>query len=157
MKFKLITIGKTNKSYFLEAEQEYLKRLAKYIQFEKTELSDVKNAKSLTENQLKMEEGKLILAKVDKGSLLILLDENGKEYRSPDFAKWMREEMNRGHKTITFVIGGAYGFSEEVYAAAKLKMSLSQMTFNHQMVRMFFIEQVYRAFTILNNEPYHHA
>jgi len=157
MKFKLITIGKTNKSYFLEAEQEYLKRLAKYIQFEKTELADVKNAKSLTEAQLKIEEGKLILAKVDKGSLLILLDENGKEYTSSNFAKWMREEMNRGHKTITFVIGGAYGFSDDVYAAAKLKMSLSQMTFNHQMVRMFFIEQIYRAFTILNNEPYHHA
>lgn len=157
MKFKLITIGKTNKSYFLEAEQEYLKRLAKYIQFEKTELPDIKNAKSLTENQLKIEEGKLILSKVDKGSLLILLDENGKEYTSPGFAKWMREEMNRGHKTITFVIGGAYGFSDDVYTAAKLKMSLSQMTFNHQMVRMFFIEQIYRAFTILNNEPYHHG
>lgn len=157
MKFKLITLGKTNKSYFIEAEQEYLKRLAKYIQFEKLELPDIKNAKNLTENQLKQEEGKLILSKIEKGSLLILLDENGKEYTSANFARWMRDEMNRGHKTITFVIGGAYGFSEEVYAAAKLKMSLSQMTFNHQMVRMFFIEQVYRAFTILNNEPYHHG
>jgi len=157
MKFKLITLGKTNKSYFNEAEQEYLKRLAKYIQFEKLELPDIKNAKNLTENQLKQEEGKLILSKIEKGSLLILLDENGKEYTSANFARWMRDEMNRGHKTITFVIGGAYGFSEEVYAAAKLKMSLSQMTFNHQMVRMFFIEQVYRAFTILNNEPYHHG
>lgn len=157
MKFKLITIGKTNKPYFLEAEQEYLKRLTKYIQFEKTELADIKNAKNLTENQLKTEEGKLILAKMEKGSLLVLLDENGKEFTSPQFAKWVRDEMNRGHKTITFVIGGAYGFSEEVYAAAKLRISLSQMTFNHQMVRMFFIEQVYRAFTILNNEPYHHG
>ncbi|MBI3133523.1 MAG: 23S rRNA (pseudouridine(1915)-N(3))-methyltransferase RlmH [Bacteroidetes bacterium] len=157
MKFKLITIGKTNKSYFLEAEQEYHKRLAKYIQFEKTELPDVKNARSMTEAQIKTEEGKLILSKVDKSGLLILLDENGREFSSAGFAKWMREEMNRGHKTITFVIGGAYGFSDEVYAAAKLRMSLSQMTFNHQMVRMFFIEQIYRAFTILNNEPYHHG
>jgi 23S rRNA (pseudouridine1915-N3)-methyltransferase len=157
MKIKLITIGKTNKSYFLEGEQEYLKRLTKYIQFEKTELPDVKNAKSLTELQLKTEEGKIILSKIDKTTLLVLLDENGKEFTSPTFAKWMREEMNRGHKSITFVIGGAYGFSDDVYAQAKLKMSLSQMTFNHQMVRMFFIEQVYRAFTILNNEPYHHG
>ena len=157
MKIKLITIGKTNKSYFLEGEQEYLKRLTKYIQFEKTELPDVKNAKSLTELQLKTEEGKVILSKIDKTTLLVLLDENGKEFSSPSFAKWMREEMNRGHKSITFVIGGAYGFSDEVYSQAKLKMSLSQMTFNHQMVRMFFIEQVYRAFTILNNEPYHHG
>lgn len=157
MKIKLITIGKTNKSYFLEGEQEYLKRLTKYIQFEKTELPDVKNAKSLTELQLKTEEGKIILSKIDKTTLLVLLDENGKEFTSPSFAKWMREEMNRGHKSITFVIGGAYGFSDEVYEQAKLKISLSQMTFNHQMVRMFFIEQVYRAFTILNNEPYHHS
>lgn len=157
MKIKLITIGKTNKSYFLEGEQEYLKRLTKYIQFEKTELPDVKNAKSLTELQLKTEEGKIILSKIDKTTLLVLLDENGKEFTSPSFATWMREEMNRGHKSITFVIGGAYGFSDEVYAQAKLKMSLSSMTFNHQMVRMFFIEQVYRAFTILNNEPYHHG
>ncbi len=157
MKIKLITIGKTNKSYFLEGEQEYLKRLTKYIQFEKTELPDVKNAKSLTELQLKTEEGKIILSKIDKTTLLVLLDENGKEFTSPSFAKWMREEMNRGHKSITFVIGGAYGFSDEVYEQAKLKISLSQMTFNHQMVRMFFIEQVYRAFTILKNEPYHHS
>lgn len=157
MKIKLITIGKTNKSYFLEGEQEYLKRLSKYIQFEKTELPDVKNAKSLTELQLKTEEGKIILSKIDKTTLLVLLDENGKEFSSPSFAKWMREEMNRGHKSVTFVIGGAYGFSDDVYAQAKLKMSLSKMTFNHQMVRMFFIEQVYRAFTILNNEPYHHG
>lgn len=157
MKIKLITVGKTNKSYFLEAEQEYSKRLAKYIQFEKTELPDVKNAKNLSENQLKTEEGKIILSKLDKSTFLVLLDENGKEFTSSGFATWIREEMNRGHKSITFVIGGAYGFSDEVYAQAKLKMSLSQMTFNHQMVRSFFIEQVYRAFTILNNEPYHHG
>lgn len=157
MKIKLLTIGKTNKSYFLEGEQEYQKRLSKYIQFEKTELPDVKNAKALSENQIKTEEGKIILSKLDKSTLLVLLDENGKEFTSAGFASWMREEMNRGHKSITFVIGGAYGFSQEIYDQAKLKISLSQMTFNHQMVRMFFIEQVYRAFTILNNEPYHHG
>lgn len=157
MKIKLLTIGKTNKSYFLEGEQEYQKRLSKYIQFEKTELPDVKNAKALSENQIKTEEGKIILSKLDKSTLLVLLDENGKEFTSAGFASWMREEMNRGHKSITFVIGGAYGFSQEIYDQAKLKISLSQMTFNHQMVRMFFIEQVYRAFSILNNEPYHHG
>ena len=157
MKIKLITIGKTNKSYFIDGEHEYLKRLSKYIQFEKIELPDIKNAKSLGEHQLKTEEGKLILAKLDKSTLLVLLDENGKEFSSTGFATWMRQEMNRGHKSVTFVIGGAYGFSQEIYDQAKLKIALSQMTFNHQMVRMFFIEQVYRAFTILNNEPYHHA
>lgn len=157
MKIKLITIGKTNKSYFLEAEQEYLKRLSKYIQFEKIELPDVKNAKSLSENQIKTEEGKTILSNLEKSTLLVLLDENGKEFTSSKFSKWLQEEMNRGHKSITFVIGGAYGFSEEVYSKANLKISLSQMTFNHQMVRMFFIEQIYRAFTILKNEPYHHG
>jgi len=157
MKFRLLTIGKTNKTYFTEGENEYLKRLSKYTTFEKTELPDIRNARSLSESQLKTEEGKLILSKIEKSTVLVLLDENGREFSSAGFATWIRDEMNRGPKSITFVIGGAYGFSDEVYAAAKLKMSLSQMTFNHQMVRMFFIEQVYRAFSILNNEPYHHG
>lgn len=157
MKLKLLVIGKTNKPYFAEAEYEYVKRLAKYISFEKIELPDIKRASNLTENQLKTEEGKLILSKIEKSSLIVLLDEQGHSYSSVSFAKWLQSEMNRGHKQITFVIGGAYGFSEEVYAAAKNRISLSAMTFNHQMVRMIFIEQIYRAFTILNNEPYHHS
>ena len=157
MKFRLLTVGKTNKSYFIETEQEYSKRLAKYIIFEKIELPDVRNAKNLSPDQIKKEEGKLILSKLEKSGLVVLLDEGGKEMSSPQFSVWIRDEMNRGHKSITFVIGGAYGFSEEVYSASAMKLSLSRMTFNHQMVRGFFIEQLYRAFTILMGEPYHHV
>lgn len=157
MKIKLLVLGKTNKSYFVEAEQEYLKRLSKYIQFEKIELPDVKNSGNLSENQLKMEEGKSILSKLEKQTILVLLDENGKEFSSKSFSVWIKDEMNKGPKSITFVIGGAYGFSEEIYKVAHYKISLSKMTFNHQMVRMIFIEQIYRAFSILRGEPYHHG
>jgi len=156
MRYKLITVGKTQKSFLIEGENEYLKRLGKYIQFEKIELPDIKNARKMSEIEIKREEGKLILSKIEKSSLIVLLDEQGKEFTSKAFASWLQDEMNRGHKMITFVIGGAYGFSEEVYSAAHKKISLSKMTLSHQMIRMFFIEQVYRAFTILNNEPYHH-
>lgn len=156
MKIKLLAIGKTNKSYFIEAELEYSKRLSKYIQFEKIELPDIKNAKNLSHDQLKQEEGKLILTKIDNQSFIVLLDENGKNMSSINFAKWLNNEMVRGHKHIVFIIGGAYGFSDEVYAKCNFKLSLSEMTFNHQMVRMIFIEQLYRGYSILNNEPYHH-
>jgi 23S rRNA (pseudouridine1915-N3)-methyltransferase len=156
MKIKLLVIGKTKKAFLVEGENEYLKRLAKYISFEKTEIPDLKNAKNLSEAQVKTEEGKLILSKLDKSGLVILLDERGKTYSSLSFAKWLQDEMNRGHKNITFVVGGAYGFSDEVYKAAHGRLSLSGMTLSHQMIRLFFIEQVYRAFAILNNEPYHH-
>lgn len=110
----------------------------------------------MSEQQIMDEEGKLILSKVSPGGLLVLLDEQGKERSSVGFSKWIQERMNRGGKHITFVIGGPYGFSQEVYQAANEKLSLSQMTFSHQMIRMFFCEQLYRAFTILRNEPYHH-
>lgn len=156
MKIKIICIGKTQKSFLIEGEKEYLKRLGHYVQVEKIELPDVKNAKKLSEDQIKVAEGKQILSKVEAGGLLVLLDEKGKERGSVGFAKWMQERMNRGGKHITFVIGGPYGFSDEVYQRANEKMSLSQMTFSHQMIRMFFCEQLYRAFTILRNEPYHH-
>ena len=156
MKLKLIAIGKTQKSFLIDGENEYLKRLAKYISFEKIEIPDLKNAKNLTESQIKIEEGKLILSKLDKSTLIVLLDEKGKDYTSLQFSKWIQDEMNRGHKVITFIIGGAYGFSDEVYKIANQKISLSKMTLSHQMIRMFFVEQVYRAFSILNNEPYHH-
>lgn len=156
MKIKIICIGKTQKSFLIEGEKEYLKRLGHYVQVEKIELPDVKNAKKLSEDQIKVAEGKQILSKVEAGGLLVLLDEKGKERGSVGFAKWMQERMNRGGKHITFVIGGPYGFSDDVYQRANEKMSLSQMTFSHQMIRMFFCEQLYRAFTILRNEPYHH-
>ena len=110
--------------------------------FEKIEIPDLKNAKNLSESQIKIEEGKLILSKLDKSTLLVLLDEKGKEYTSMQFSKWIQDEMNRSHKVITFVIGGAYGFSDEVYKMANQKISLSKMTLSHQMIRMFFLEQV---------------
>lgn len=156
MKIKIICIGKTQKSFLIEGEKEYLKRLSHYVQVEKIEIPDIKNAKKMSEQQIMEEEGKLILSKVSPGGLLVLLDEQGKERSSVGFSKWIQERMNRGGKHITFVIGGPYGFSQEVYQAANEKLSLSQMTFSHQMIRMFFCEQLYRAFTILRNEPYHH-
>ncbi|MEO9532819.1 MAG: 23S rRNA (pseudouridine(1915)-N(3))-methyltransferase RlmH [Crocinitomicaceae bacterium] len=156
MKIKIILIGKTHKKFLIDGETEYLSRLQHYISVEKIELPDVKNAKKLTEDQIKTEEGKMILSKVEKSDLVVLLDEKGKQYDSVAFSNWTQDRMNRGLKYITFVVGGPYGFSDEVYAAANEKMSLSKMTFSHQMIRMFFLEQLYRAFTILRNEPYHH-
>lgn len=156
MKIKIIAVGKTHKKFLVEGEQEYAKRLNRYIKFEQIEIPDIKNAKNKTFEQIKQEEGKLILSKVEPGGQLILLDEKGKEFSSRSFSKWIQQQMNAGPKHITFVIGGPYGFSDEVYQKANMKLSLSQMTFSHQMIRMLFLEQVYRAFTILKGEPYHH-
>lgn len=156
MKIKIIAIGKTHKSFLIEGENEYIKRIKKYVAIEKIEIPDLKNAKKLTLNQIKEKEGKLLLSKIEAHSLIVLLDEKGKEYTSMKFSKWIQDKMNRGYKNIIFLIGGAYGFSDEVYKAANEKIALSKMTFSHQMIRMLFTEQIYRAFTILNNEPYHH-
>lgn len=156
MKIKIIAIGKTNKKFLIDGEHEYLKRIKKYVSVEKIEIPDLKNAKKLTTEQIRSEEGKLIIPKLEPNGLIVLLDEKGKEFSSVKFSKWLQNHMNRGYKHITFVIGGAYGFSDEVYQKADEKIALSQMTFSHQMVRMFFMEQIYRAFSILNNEPYHH-
>jgi 23S rRNA (pseudouridine1915-N3)-methyltransferase len=156
MKIKLIAIGKTHKSFLEEGELEYLKRINKYVAIEKIEIPDIKNAKKLTQQQIKEQEGKLLLSKIEPHSLIVLLDEKGKEYTSMKFSNWLQDKMNRGFKNIIFLIGGAYGFSDDVYKAANEKIALSKMTFSHQMIRMLFTEQIYRAFTILNNEPYHH-
>lgn len=156
MRIELIVVGKTNKSFLIEGENEYIKRLGKYVKFEKIEIPELKNAKKLTENQIKEAEGQLILQKISPNGLVVLLDEKGKSFTSVKFARWMQDQMNRGYKHLTFVVGGAYGFSDEVYASSHQKIQLSDMTFSHQMVRLFFIEQIYRGFTILNNEPYHH-
>jgi 23S rRNA (pseudouridine1915-N3)-methyltransferase len=156
VKIKIIVIGRTHKKFLEEGENEYLKRLDRYISVERIEISDLKNAKNKTIDQIKNEEGKLILSKIEKGGWVVLLDEKGREYTSVGLSKYLQERMNRGLKHITFVIGGAYGFSEEVYKAANEKMALSKMTFSHQMIRMLFFEQLYRAFSILKNEPYHH-
>lgn len=156
VKIKIIAIGKTQKKFLIEGEKEYLKRLSHYIKVEVVELSDIKNAKSKTVDQIKQEEGQLILSNLETGGITVLLDEKGKEFGSVDFSKWVQQKMNQGGKHITFVVGGPYGFSDEVYQKATQKLSLSKMTFSHQMIRMLFYEQLYRAFSILRNEPYHH-
>lgn len=156
MKIKLLCVGKTVSSYLKEGENEYLKRLGHYSKVEKIEIPELKNARKLSREQIKTEEGKLILSKIDAGEQLILLDENGKQFSSTDFANYVQKRFNQGGKGITFVVGGAYGFSDEVYQKAIGNISLSPMTFSHQMVRVFFLEQLYRAHTILKGEPYHH-
>ncbi|WP_343636882.1 23S rRNA (pseudouridine(1915)-N(3))-methyltransferase RlmH [Fluviicola sp.] len=156
MQVTLLCIGKTGKKFLEEGEQEYLKRLRHYISFQLQIIPDIKQAKSLSQSQIKQREGELILEKINPTDTLILLDEKGKEFSSMDFSAYLQDQFNRGGKHIYFVVGGPYGFSEEVYQRANGKISLSQMTFSHQMIRLFFIEQVYRAMTILRNEPYHH-
>jgi 23S rRNA (pseudouridine1915-N3)-methyltransferase len=156
MQIKLIAIGKTDQKELQDLVQEYIKRLSFYVKFELEVIPDLKNAKSLSEMQQKEKEGELILSKISSTDHLILLDENGKSFSSVGFSEFLQKKMNAGIKTLVFVIGGPYGFSETIYAKAQGKISLSAMTFSHQMVRLFFIEQVYRGFTILKNEPYHH-
>jgi 23S rRNA (pseudouridine1915-N3)-methyltransferase len=156
MKIKLICIGKTGKSFLEEGEKEYAGRLKHYIGFEKIELPDLKQAKKLTKEQVKELEGKAFLEKVNQGDIVYLLDEKGLHFSSMDFSTFIQKQMNTGIKQLVFVIGGAYGFSEELYARANGKISLSKMTFSHQMIRMIFLEQLYRGMTILKGEPYHH-
>jgi 23S rRNA (pseudouridine1915-N3)-methyltransferase len=156
MNIKLIAIGKTDNKNLYALIEEYTKRLGFYIKFDLEVIPDIKNVKNLSESEQKTKEGQLILGKLAPNEQLILLDENGKEYTSIGFSDFLQKKMNSGIKTLVFVIGGPYGFSEEVYQKAQGKVALSQMTFSHQMVRLFVIEQIYRGFTILNNEPYHH-
>ena len=156
MHVMLLCIGKTGKSFLEEGEKEYLKRLAHYISFELKILPDVKQAKNLSEEQIKQKEAEMFLEKIQSGDSVFLLDENGKEYSSVAFSQFLQEQFNRGGKHIYFLVGGPYGFHTSLYARAQGKISLSKMTFSHQMIRMFFIEQMYRAMTILKGEPYHH-
>lgn len=156
MNIKLIAIGKTDNKNLQSLIDEYQKRLSFYIKFDLELIPDVKNVKSLSESQQKEKEGELILAKITPTDQLILLDENGKSFSSLAFSEELQKKMNSGVKTLIFIIGGPYGFSDAVYAKANGKIALSLMTFSHQMVRLFFIEQLYRGFTILKNEPYHH-
>lgn len=156
MNIKLLAIGKTDNKNLQTLIDDYSKRLNFYIKFEIEIIPDIKNVKNLSEPQQKEKEGELILSKVTSTDHLILLDENGKEFSSVGFADFLQKKMNAGTKTLVFVIGGPYGFSETVYKTSHGKVSLSQMTFSHQMVRLFVTEQIYRGFTILRNEPYHH-
>ena len=154
MKISLLVIGKTTDGRLVSLIDDYRQRLSHYVPFELVVIPDIKNAKSLTQDQLKAAEGEAILAKVGTTEV-VLLDEHGAEYRSVDFASWLQKKMGSG-RDLTLVIGGAYGFSPAVYERANGKLSLSQMTFSHQMIRLMAIEQIYRAMTILRNEPYHH-
>ncbi|WP_310555429.1 23S rRNA (pseudouridine(1915)-N(3))-methyltransferase RlmH [Flavobacterium sp.] len=156
MNIKLIAIGKTDDKSLQTLIDDYTKRLSFYIKFDLEIIPDIKNAKNLSESQQKEKEGELILSKIAATDQLILLDENGKTFSSIAFADELQKKMNSGIKTLVFVIGGPYGFSDTIYKTATGKISLSQMTFSHQMVRLFVIEQLYRGFTILRNEPYHH-
>lgn len=156
MNIKILTIGKTDNKALQSLIDDYSKRLSFYIKFDLEIIPDIKNVKNLSESQQKEKEGELILAKLTSTDQLILLDEKGTTFSSVGFSDYLQKKMNSGAKTIVFVIGGPYGFSDEVYQKAQGKISLSLMTFSHQMVRLFFIEQLYRGFTILKNEPYHH-
>ncbi|WKX75377.1 23S rRNA (pseudouridine(1915)-N(3))-methyltransferase RlmH [Zobellia laminariae] len=156
MTVKLIAIGKTDSKALLQLISEYENRLKHYVKFELEIIPDIKNTKNLSEAQQKEKEGELILKNLSNTDVLVLLDENGKQFSSVDFSGYLQKKMNAGLKQLVFVIGGPYGFSTDVYNKAQGKISLSKMTFSHQMVRLFVVEQVYRAFTILRNEPYHH-
>jgi len=156
MTIKLLTIGKTDDKSLQTLIDTYVKRLEHYNRFELEIIPDLRKTKNLTVDQQKVMEGKLILDRVNTSDFLVLLDENGKQYSSEGFSEYIQKRLNSGMKQLIFVIGGPYGFSEEVYQRTNGKLSLSKMTFSHQMVRLFFVEQLYRAFTILRNEPYHH-
>lgn len=155
MKITLLVVGKTTSAQVESLIQEYQKRLTHYLPFALQVIPELKNTKALTPDQQKLAEGELILRAVAQSADLVLLDEHGKEFRSIEFADYMQKKMSSG-RDMVFVVGGPYGFSEAVYQRANGKISLSKMTFSHQMVRLFFVEQIYRAMTILRGEPYHH-
>jgi len=156
MKIQLIVVGKTNQDFTQKGVDEFCNRLKYYIPFELDIIPDIKNTKNLSREQQREKEGELILKYIHTGDFVVLLDERGKEFSSLQFADYIEKKKHLTNKKLIFVIGGAYGFSEKVYQVASEKVSLSKMTFSHQMVRLIFVEQLYRAMTILNNEPYHH-
>lgn len=155
MKIALVQVGKTNENYIQTGIKEYQKRLKNYIVFEEITVAEAKNKKKTIKEQ-KAEEAKNILKEIKGGDLVILLDEKGKEYSSPEFAQFLQKKMNQSPKRIVFILGGPFGFDDSIYQQFNQKFTLSKMTFTHQMVRLFFIEQIYRGFAILNNSPYHH-
>lgn len=156
MTIKLLAIGKTDSAQLQELIEVYQKRLQHYINFEIELIPDLKKTKNLSEDQQKDKEGELILKRLAPTDVLILFDEKGKQYTSVEFSTFLQKKMNSGIKQLVFLIGGPYGFSNEIYSKASGKISLSKMTFSHQMVRLFITEQIYRGYTILKNEPYHH-
>ncbi|MBR3433290.1 MAG: 23S rRNA (pseudouridine(1915)-N(3))-methyltransferase RlmH [Bacteroidaceae bacterium] len=156
MKISLTVVGKTTDRHFIAGIDEYVQRISHYVPFSIDVIPELKGTKNLSEKEQKEREGELILKSFQTGDYIVLLDEHGRERRSIEFAQWMQKRMAAGPKRLVFVVGGPYGFSPAVYAAAQEKVSLSQMTLSHQMIRLLFTEQIYRAMTILNGEPYHH-
>jgi 23S rRNA (pseudouridine1915-N3)-methyltransferase len=156
MKVALVLVGKTVNKHFVELIDEYAGRVKHYIGFDIITIPELKNTKSLSVDQQKQQEGELILKQLQAGDHVVLLDEHGKEFRSVEFSSYMEQKMQTVNKRLVFVIGGPYGFSPDVYGKANEKISLSKMTFSHQMVRLIFVEQLYRAMTIMRGEPYHH-
>ena len=156
MKITLMVVGKTTTGYLKPGIDDYTSRLKHYVPFDIQYVQDAKNTRNLSELQQKQNEGRSILASVDKSDYVVLLDEHGREMTSVQFSEYIQKRLSSGARRVVFVIGGPYGFSQEVYDRANEKISLSKMTFSHEMVRVIFAEQIYRAFTILNHEPYHH-
>ena len=156
MKINLILVGKTNSNTFQGIVDDYSERIKHYTPFEVTVIPELKNTKSLSQEQQKKMEGDLILKLLQDSDYVVLLDEHGKELRSIEFATWMSKKQQSVSRRLVFIIGGPYGFSPDIYGRANEKLSLSKMTFSHQMVRMIFVEQLYRAFTIIKGEQYHH-
>ncbi len=156
MKITLLAVGKTVEKHYIAGINDYLERTRHFISFDMEVIPELKNTKSLTMEQQKEKEGELILKSLQPGDVAVLLDEGGKEFRSVEFANWIEKKMHTVNKRLVFIIGGPYGFAPKVYEVAQEKISLSKMTFSHQMVRLIFVEQLYRAMTILNNGPYHH-
>lgn len=156
MKIRLIWVGKTDGDIFDEAIKSYSKKITSYFPYETIAVPYLKNAKNMSEEEQKKREGEIILKKIDNDDYVVLLDERGKELTSVQFSEFVQQRANSGLKTLTFVIGGAYGFSKDVYARQNAQIALSKLTFPHIMVRLVFAEQLYRACTILHNEPYHH-
>ena len=156
MKITLHTVGKTDRNWVKDGLEIYVSRLKHYIPFAVNEIPELKNVSSLSKEQIKIKEGELLFKSIKPTDHVILLDEHGKEFTSTEFARFIRDRISYEGKDMVFIIGGAYGFSEEIYRRADSKISLSQMTFSHQMVRTIFAEQLYRAFTIIKGEPYHH-
>lgn len=156
MKIAFLVVGKTVEKAYVDLINEYATRISHYIPFEIQTIPELKQTKSLSREQQKEREGELILKFLQNGDYVVLLDENGKEHRSVEFAHWIEKKTHTVGKRLVFIVGGAYGFSSAVYQAAQEKLSLSKMTFSHQMVRLFFVEQLYRAMDILNGGPYHH-
>ncbi len=157
MKITLIAIGKTEDKYLIEGIEKYLNRLKHYINFNLLIIPDIKNTKNLTEAQQKNKEAEAIHKQISSSDIVVLMDEKGKKHSSISFANYLNKQMIGSVQHLVFIIGGPYGFDESIYQRANTTISLSDMTFSHQMVRLFFVEQLYRAFTILKNEPYHHA